>query len=94
MITYQISKDGAKTWQKVTINDGKTPIEKNLCWEKYLQLLKNFKTNVNNDNKWYGKNSDGQLITKPVMKFSDKPFAKVKSTKKLSKNESTSSINE
>ncbi|QIV96038.1 hypothetical protein EDC55_11029 [Allofrancisella inopinata] len=89
LITYQVSKDNAKTWQKITVDDGMTPSEKAECWKKYLLLLKEFKTGINEDKKWYGENSDGQPITKPAMKFSEKPFTKVKKSKKSSKNESS-----
>ncbi|KEI35795.1 hypothetical protein FRA_27c02510 [Francisella sp. W12-1067] len=94
MITYQVSKDNAKTWQKITVDDGITPSEKAECWKKYLLLLKEFKTDTKEDKKWYGENQNGQLITKPAMKFSEKPFTKVKKSKKPLKNESTSSIEE
>ncbi|WP_051686748.1 hypothetical protein [Francisella sp. W12-1067] len=94
LITYQVSKDNAKTWQKITVDDGITPSEKAECWKKYLLLLKEFKTDTKEDKKWYGENQNGQLITKPAMKFSEKPFTKVKKSKKPLKNESTSSIEE
>ena len=74
LITYDISKNSGKTWSSIILQSGQVPTYKKQCWKKYTKLLSNFSDETDTDGNWYGKNKDGNLLSKPSMHFSPTSF--------------------
>ncbi|ASG67782.1 hypothetical protein fh0823_09200 [Francisella halioticida] len=73
-MTYKISTDNGKTWDKKIINDGQKVTYQAECWKKYLEIMKDFKSETAKDGNWIGKTKDGKMISSPSLQISEEPF--------------------
>lgn len=74
LMSYKISSDNGKTWDKKIIDDGQKVTYQAECWKEYLKIMKDFEPDTAKDGSWIGKTKDGKMISDPSLQISESPF--------------------